>query len=968
MNSRRLVLQAAAAAVVAALGSRSALAQYQAPNPVYNPGNYYSTATGTGSILKANLNALIDGHTLRDYETNSVNGAVPALEYLDQDPNNTANVLLVYSGVSVSKDQFPSGSANREHCWPKSYGFPTNNPAYSDLFNLRPCDSNVNSDRNNDYYDNGGTPGHVEAPLCNQVPGISWEPRPVEKGDLARSMFYMDTRYSGDSSDGNTSDLELVGAARLGEIQTGNPYMGNLDTLLKWHYQDGVNNVERRRNHLIHTNDTGVNGWNGTAYNQGNRNPFIDHPEWVWSVFGGGNNNSQIKITGGTSSADGASVSTKTLRVMKNGAWGITTVSLAKTGAHPTTYDVTASGSATTADAGAGQPFDYNAQSRTVTIGMTGSTATTGARTGAITIDNTDITTGGTGLGSGDGNDVISVVGHVVDNRVVTASAASFGRVVVGSTVSAGTTLSSPGADDSNTRVTVTAAASAADAHGVAIAAAGSGALFDGTTTAAGRSLQANFATAGVKGGSRAFTVQGEGLAGEVVNGVSVSYSATALDHAQPSFTADAAASEKTIDFGYVPANFAARSASVDIFNRAAGADPALTAGLDVDSVSASSDARVGTSIAPTATTIAAGTSRGYVVTFTPGAIAAGATPVTQTIGVSDENIPGGVARPSLTVVTTGATITEGSFSTTGFINLLPGETFNTGPASIGAGATLTKTGPGALNFTGSQSHGPSSSLVVSQGAVTLDSDAGAPSTANLAIAVNAGGSAMFNHTQHLRGLSVAGGQAVVSTGANKVIDTASLAVTAGGALDLGDNKMIVRNGDAGTWSNSAYTGISRLVANGRAGGSGIITTMPDAAGPAARAAVGVALASSALGIAPAATATWAGEVISGSDVLLMYTWGGDADLNGRVDGDDYFRIDSHAGQVGAGWVNGDFNYSGSINGDDYFIIDSNVGRARAALTEVAVSAGGMTAVPEPASAALLAVGALGLLQRRRRR
>jgi Ca2+-binding RTX toxin-like protein len=55
--------------------------------------------------------------------------------------------------------------------------------------------------------------------------------------------------------------------------------------------------------------------------------------------------------------------------------------------------------------------------------------------------------------------------------------------------------------------------------------------------------------------------------------------------------------------------------------------------------------------------------------------------------------------------------------------------------------------------------------------------------------------------------------------------------------------------------------------------------------------------------------------------VLVMYTWGGDADLSGELNGDDYFFIDSDA----VGYYDGSFDYSGEINGDDYFIIDSNI-------------------------------------------
>jgi hypothetical protein len=60
----------------------------------------------------------------------------------------------------------------------------------------------------------------------------------------------------------------------------------------------------------------------------------------------------------------------------------------------------------------------------------------------------------------------------------------------------------------------------------------------------------------------------------------------------------------------------------------------------------------------------------------------------------------------------------------------------------------------------------------------------------------------------------------------------------------------------------------------------------------------------------------------------VKYTYGGDANLDGKVNIDDYGRIDAHVGQSGSvfGWYNGDFNYDGKINIDDYGIIDSVIG------------------------------------------
>ena len=110
------------------------------------------------------------------------------------------------------------------------------------------------------------------------------------------------------------------------------------------------------------------------------------------------------------------------------------------------------------------------------------------------------------------------------------------------------------------------------------------------------------------------------------------------------------------------------------------------------------------------------------------------------------------------------------------------------------------------------------------------------------------------------------------------------------------------------------------------------------------------------------------------TDALVMYTYGGDANLDGKINVDDYGKIDFNVGLGVAGWANGDFNYDGKINVDDYGIIDFNVGIQGAPFptaplaTPGVAEPSGVTAVPEPASLGLLAAGAVGLLPRRRRR
>jgi hypothetical protein len=105
-----------------------------------------------------------------------------------------------------------------------------------------------------------------------------------------------------------------------------------------------------------------------------------------------------------------------------------------------------------------------------------------------------------------------------------------------------------------------------------------------------------------------------------------------------------------------------------------------------------------------------------------------------------------------------------------------------------------------------------------------------------------------------------------------------------------------------------------------------------------------------------------------------MYTYGGDANLDGKLNVDDYGRIDSNIGLGTAGWYNGDFNYDGKVNVDDYGVIDSNIGIQGApfftagGVGNAAAALGGVSAVPEPAGLAILGLAASALSARPRRR
>jgi autotransporter-associated beta strand protein len=120
---------------------------------------------------------------------------------------------------------------------------------------------------------------------------------------------------------------------------------------------------------------------------------------------------------------------------------------------------------------------------------------------------------------------------------------------------------------------------------------------------------------------------------------------------------------------------------------------------------------------------------------------------------------------------------------------------------------------------------------------------------------------------------------------------------------------------------------------------------------------------------------TFSGIIPNDGDILVKYTYYGDANLDGKVDGSDYSRIDNgYAGNL-QGWYNGDFNYDGVINGSDYTLIDNSYNTQGASLAAEVGSATaqiaggtGSSSVPEPTALGLVGIAAVGLLGRRRRK
>lgn len=351
------------------------------------PSTYYSSAEGlTGNALKLQLRTIMNnGFTRISY------GDVRyAFAETDKDPNNPNNILLIYNRASVPSTWDNGATYDREHQWPQSLlGLNVSNSsknAGSDLFMLRPSNPSINGSRSNNPFGtktSSGTYGY-------KTSGYFY-PGDADAGDVARAMFYAATTYS---------NLTLVNG------QPGTYEMGDLASLIKWHYQDTPDTFERNRNQVIYS-----------SY-QHNRNAYIDHPEYVWSVFVDQQNDSRITVS---------TTDVNLGKVFVNGALGTQTVTINKEGMDGTYYSVTTSGNATSTVTGRYNAFEVDKTgSKQTTVGLNTSTSTAGLKSGTITVDNLDITTeGGAGRGANDEDDVINVHAIVVDHAKASLVAGS---------------------------------------------------------------------------------------------------------------------------------------------------------------------------------------------------------------------------------------------------------------------------------------------------------------------------------------------------------------------------------------------------------------------------------------------------------------------------------------------------------------------------------------------------------------
>lgn len=208
----------------------------------------------------------------------------------DNDPAIPETYNFVYSTDQCGSYSAEGDCYNREHSMPKSW-FNDATPMHNDIFHVVPTDGWVNGQRGNFPYgnvsnatftsiDNGSKKG-----TGNNFgyTGTVFEPNAAFKGDLARIQLYMATRYEDQIISQNWAGNAEAGVAMLAANENG--YDANMRrlqifdnwyirTLFNWHLADPVSQKEIDRNNAVYYQS-----------GQNNRNPFVDHPEYVALIW-----------------------------------------------------------------------------------------------------------------------------------------------------------------------------------------------------------------------------------------------------------------------------------------------------------------------------------------------------------------------------------------------------------------------------------------------------------------------------------------------------------------------------------------------------------------------------------------------------------------------------------------------------------------------------------------------------------
>jgi endonuclease I len=292
------------------------------------PPGYYNTATGTGATLKTNLYNIINGHTSKGYDL-----LWTAFETTDKRADG--KVWDMYSNTNYDFSTNQCGSTisgegdcyNREHSFPASWFGGEVSPMYTDLFQVYPSDGKVNEVRGNYPYGKVGTADYTSTNgskrgncVTTGYSGTVFEPADEYKGDFARTYFYMATRYENLIAGWYANSTYADAVLQNNNFPVFETWFLNM--LGEWHVADPVSQKEIDRNDAIYAI-------------QGNRNPFIDHPEYVYQIWGVGQTNT-AKIEAGIQRPNGSTLdfgtvsatATKTLQVKTADITGDLTVTV----------------------------------------------------------------------------------------------------------------------------------------------------------------------------------------------------------------------------------------------------------------------------------------------------------------------------------------------------------------------------------------------------------------------------------------------------------------------------------------------------------------------------------------------------------------------------------------------------------------------------------------------------------------
>ena len=251
------------------------------------PSGYYNTATGTGSTLKTQLYNIIKDHSSITYDQlwtsfpstdTKANGKV--WDVYSDIPNDTPPYEFTFISNQCGTYDSEGDCYNREHSFPSSWFGGEVSPMYTDLFQIYPTDGYVNGQRSNYPFGEVGSASWTsqngsKKGTCSYTgyTGIVFEPIDEYKGDFARSYFYMATRYENVISTWYANSTEADAVLQNNSFPVFETWFLNM--LGEWSVNDPVSQKEIDRNEAIYAI-------------QGNRNPYIDHPEYVYSVWGVG--------------------------------------------------------------------------------------------------------------------------------------------------------------------------------------------------------------------------------------------------------------------------------------------------------------------------------------------------------------------------------------------------------------------------------------------------------------------------------------------------------------------------------------------------------------------------------------------------------------------------------------------------------------------------------------------------------